>query len=205
MDLRLANGPALTLADFEVIFHEFLLGEYHQRQQKELDNSPQARWEGESFLPQMPESLEKPDLLLLTVAKSRRIRRDGIYFQSMRYIDPTLAEYVGEDVVVRNDPRDMVEIRVFYQNAFLCRAVCQDLAGQTVSLKEIVRARNRRRQSLRGTIKERSALIQTYLGVHNEATPSPEPEEEPMPPREHEGETAPQALPPKRLKRYHNE
>ena len=82
----------------------------------------------------MPDSLERLDLLLLTVPKSRRVHQDGIRFMGLRYIDPTLAAYVGEDVVLRYDPRDMAEIRVFYHDRFLCRAICQELAGETVAL-----------------------------------------------------------------------
>ena len=44
-----------------------------------------------------------------------------------------------------------------------------------------------------GTITERSALIQTYLEIHEEPTPSPEAETEPL------------KRPVKRLKRYYNE
>jgi putative transposase len=38
-----------------------------------------------------PVSLDQLDLLLLTVAKSRRVHQDGLRFQSLRYIAPTLA------------------------------------------------------------------------------------------------------------------
>ena len=82
----------------------------------------------------MPESLEQLDLLLLTVAKTRKIQPDGVRFQGMRYIDPTLAAYVGETVLLRYDPRDMAEVRLFHQGKFLCRAICPELAGQTVAL-----------------------------------------------------------------------
>ena len=74
-------------------------------------------------------------LLLLTVAKARKIHVDGVRFQGMRYIDPTLAAYVGESVVLRYDPRDMAEVRLFHRNKFLCRAICPELAGQTVSAR----------------------------------------------------------------------
>ena len=47
----------------------------------------------------------------------------------MRYIDPTLAAYVGESVVLRYDPRDMAEVRLFHRGKFLCRAICPELAG----------------------------------------------------------------------------
>jgi len=55
----------------------------------------------------MPESLEQLDLLLLTVPRTRRVRPDGIRCMGMRYIDPTLAAYVGEEVLLRYDPRDV--------------------------------------------------------------------------------------------------
>src|SRR5262249_46771579 len=82
-------------------------------------------------------------LLLLTVAKPRKIQRDGLRLLGYRYMDPTLAAYVGESVILRYDPRDMAEVRVFYRDRFLCRAICQDLAGATIPLREILRARNR--------------------------------------------------------------
>ena len=102
---------------------------------------------------------------------------------------------MGEDVVIRYDPRDLAEIRVYYQGAFLCRAVSQELASQTVSLKEIVRARNQRRRELQGAIKDRMEVVETYLKVHQEegAVPVPPPQQEP------------ETRPARRLKLYENE
>jgi Mu transposase, C-terminal len=74
------------------------------------------------FLPRLPASLEHLDLLLLTVAQSRKVRQDGIHFPSLCCLDPTLAAYVGEQVIIRYDLRHMAEIRVFHQQRFLCRA-----------------------------------------------------------------------------------
>ena len=161
-----ATPPALTLAMFEAQLLTFLLEDYHQRPHSETGVPPQARWEAGGFLPRLPESLEHLDLLLLTVAKARRVQRDGIRFQGFRYLDATLAAYVGEDVVIRYDPRDMAEIRVYHRNTFLCRAVCQDLAGHTVSLQAIVHARNHRRHQLRQTLRDRAAIIDTLLQIH---------------------------------------
>lgn len=193
---RAITPPTLTLAELDAIFQEFVLGEYHLRVSRELSDTPQARWESAGFLPRLPESLEQLDLLLLTVAKTRRVHRDGIRFQNLRYLDVVLADYVGEDVVIRYDPRDMAEIRVYHSNRFLCRALCQELAGQTVSLQEIVRARDGRRRALRQKIKHREELVQTYLKVH----------EEEAEPQMHPSTSAPPApSPAKRLKRYANE
>ncbi len=52
----------------------------------------------------MPESIEQLDLLLLTLVSPRKIMRDGIHFQGLRYLNPVLADYVGESVTVRYDP-----------------------------------------------------------------------------------------------------
>ncbi|HET9920655.1 MAG TPA: Mu transposase C-terminal domain-containing protein [Ktedonobacteraceae bacterium] len=122
----------------------------------------------------MPKSLEQLDLLLLTVAKTRKVQQDGIRFQGYRYLDPTLAGYVKEVVVIRYDPADLAEIRVFYQDRFLCRAICQDLAGQTVSLKEIQKARDERRKQVKVGLSTRAALVEQVLAVHQQEPPKPE-------------------------------
>ena len=61
--------PVLTLAQLEDRLHTFLVADYLQRVHGETDMAPQARWEAGGFLPQLPDSLEQLDLLLLTVAK----------------------------------------------------------------------------------------------------------------------------------------
>jgi len=190
-----AGMPQLTLPDLDRQFLEFLLGTYHRRNHGDTHMPPQERWDRGGFLPQMPHTLEQLDLLLLTVPRSRRIRPDGIHFLGMRYIDPTLAAYVGEDVILRYDPRDIAEVRVFYQDCFLCRAICQELAGETVPLKEIMRARNHHRKELRRTIQDRQRTVDTLLVLRRwtptkEEAPQEEPEAEPKTPR---------------LKRYLNE
>src|SRR5207302_9725767 len=124
------------------------------RQHSETKMAPLQRWEAGGFLPRMPESLEQLDLLLVHVAKGRRVQQDGIHFQGQRYFDLTLAAYVGEDVTIRYDPRDLAVIRVFYQERFLCRAICAELAGQQISLKEVIQARTQQRKRVRQGIKE---------------------------------------------------
>lgn len=184
--------PSLTLPAFEFRFQDWLLDSYHQRPQEDLPMPPQARWEASAFLPRMPDSLEQLDLLLLTVAKGRQIQRDGIRFQGYRYIDPTLAAYVGETVMIRFDPRDLAVIRVFYRDRFLCQAVCSELAGQTVSLKEIIQARREHRSQVKKGITERLEVVERYIGVHQPEPPMLSPDPDPPSPSP-------------RLKRYINE
>src|SRR5271165_2639352 len=130
---RTGGAAVLTLPELAQELERYLIQEYLVTPHRETGLAPQARWDAGGFLPHMPESLEQLDLLLLTVPRTRRVRPDGIHFMSMRYIDPTLAAYVGEEVLLRYDPRDVAEVRVFHNDRFLCRAVCQELAGETVT------------------------------------------------------------------------
>ena len=127
-----SNAEAvLTRHQLDQALAQFIVHHYNLTPHSVTGVAPLTRWSENGFLPQLPESLEQLDLLLLTIAKPRRVHRDGIRFQSLRYIDPTLAAYVGESVTIRYDPRDMAEIRVYFQGRFLCRAICQALAGET--------------------------------------------------------------------------
>ena len=111
----------------------------------------------------------------------------------MRYLDLTLAVDVGEDVTIRYDPGDLAELHVYHHDRFLCWAVCPDLAGATIGLKDLVRARNARRRELRGVVTARAKLVELLIGVHADA-PAPI-----SPPAEEPSSSAP------RLKRYHHE
>jgi putative transposase len=125
------------------------------------------------------------------------VHQDGIYFQGRRYFDVTLAAYVGEDVLIRYDPSDMAEIRVYYRETFLCRAICAELAGEQVSLKEIIQARTKQRKHIRTVLHDRTRTLKEALGETQQRS-EPEaflpPDPLPEPPRS-----------PSRLKRYINE
>lgn len=151
-----------TLAELNIMVRQFII-EYNQRMHPSIKETPKTRWEMKGFLPSMPDSIEQLDLLLLTVAKSRQIQRDGIRFQGLRYLDPILANYVGESVIIRYDPTDITSIRVFYKNSYLCQPICQALDGESVNLKEIQAARTARRKSLQKEISQRTSLVDAIL------------------------------------------
>ena len=135
--------------------------------------------------------------------KPRKVRRDGLWFLGMRYMAPTLAAYVGESVILRYDPRDVAEVRVFYHDRFLCRAICQELAGATVPLRDILRARNRHRRDLRQTLRDRAQVVESLLAAHR-GHPSAAVAADPMMPSD-AGIPALSVTHPPRLKRYINE
>ena len=189
---------SLTLDQLEVLFKTFLLGVYHHRSTQDGRLTPAKRWEEGGFLPRMPESLEQLDLLLMEEARSRRVRKDGVHFHRLRYVSFTLAAYVGEDVNIRFDPRDMGEIRIFHQNRFLCRAISAELAGDTVPLKDIVRVRNRRRRELQAILQDRREAVDVLMSLRQGFAL-------PVKTEEAHASSAAAPEPAVRIKRYRNE
>ena len=184
-----ASAPRLSLAELDAAIGRWVSADYHGRPHSETRIAPLERWAAGGWLPRLPESLEQLALLLLAVAKPRIVHRDGIRFAGLRYLDLTLAAYVGEDVTVRYDPRDMAEIRVFHDGKFLCRAVSPELADQTISFRELQAARTTRRRQLRAALQQRRSLVDDF-------TPHAKPPATPPP------TTSQPAAPAPRLRRY---
>ena len=97
--------------------------------------------------------------------------------------------------MLRYDPRDVAEVRVFHDGRFVCRAVCQELAGEMVPLREIIRARERRRRELRRTIEDRRKAVESLLEVRRGGSTEPTAQDV------REVNTEPPTLP-RTLKRY---
>jgi putative transposase len=142
---------------------DYFLRIYNNRRHHDIGLAPIKSWRGHGWLPRMPHSLEELDLLLVLVATSRMVRRDGVPFQGLRYMDPTLAASVGASVTIRDDPRDLAEIRVFHHHRFLCRAMNAEHAGRTMTLKDLQTARVRHRRALRTAMPERIARVADFL------------------------------------------
>lgn len=153
---------SLTLDQLDRAFREWLLSDYLLRTHSETGKPPQTFWESSGFIPRAVDSPEQLDLLLLTVARPRKVHQDGIHFHGFRYMNINLAGFVGESVVIRYDPRDLAEIMVYVNNKFLCRAICAELADETVSLKSLIHARNEKRKQLRNSLKDRTAVVNRY-------------------------------------------
>ena len=170
-----SSAPRLSLAELDAALGRWISTEYHARAHSETKTPPLARWAAGGWLPRMPDSLEQLDLLLLAVAKPRIVHRDGIRFAGLRYLDLTLAAYVGEPVTVRYDPRDMAEIRVFHRHVFLCRAVSPELADQTISFRDLQAARTARRRELRSALDQRRSLVDDLSAPPAPATARPTP------------------------------
>jgi putative transposase len=69
-------------------------------------------------------------------------------------MDAQLNGYVGEDVTIRFDPRDLSYIRVYKDNVLVCKAYCFELSGKTMSLQEVRQARNHEAKAQRNLLNE---------------------------------------------------
>lgn len=163
----------------DTLIYTFII-EYNHNNHPEIKTTPAARWQFNGFLPHIIDSLEHLDLLLLTEAKPRKILRDGIRFQGLRYMDTLLAEYVGESVVIRYTPSNITSIRVFYKGIFLCQPICSELSKLTVGIKEIQHARNQRRRKLKKEMIERKSLVEAVIEASSLYFQSSTDSEEPL-------------------------
>ncbi|BAS18463.1 transposase for transposon Tn552 (plasmid) [Arthrobacter sp. Hiyo8] len=158
-----APEPVLTLPELDDAVGRFITGTYHRRTHSEINSTPNRAWIADGWLPRLPASIEELNLLLLTIPRPRIVHRDGVHFLGLRYLSPLLAAYVGEQVIIRYDPRDITEIRIFHKGRYLCKAGDPTHETSTLTLKEIQSARAARRRELRSQINEHIAVVAEYL------------------------------------------
>jgi len=106
--------PSMTLDQFQQRFYDFVV-RYHAKKHSSTEMTPFDRWNN-GTLPLLPESIATLDLLLMPVARSYKIRRDGIHFQTNRYWCDELLEWIGETSQLRYDPLRLEEVIVFVGN-----------------------------------------------------------------------------------------
>ncbi|EPH84153.1 hypothetical protein IGL14_002697 [Enterococcus sp. DIV1938] len=168
------NEKLFTIQEFKEKLHSFLINEYNQTSHSSIKVSPIKKWSEQSFLPNMPNSLEELDLLLLEIPKTRKVHSDGIHFQSLRYTNPNLSAFVGEPVLIRYTPNDLAEIRVFYKNKFLCNAISPDISNYEINMDDLIFARNKRKKLLKQKIPVPSSVeLLIEEKKYEEITPPP--------------------------------
>lgn len=184
-----------TIQQLNQIVYKFII-DYNHSPHSALKMSPVNRWLENGFLPNILDSLENLDLLLLTEAKPRKVMRDGIHFQGLCYFDLTLAEYIGQEVTIRYVPSDIASIRVFFRGKFLCQPICAELSNYTISIKEIQQVRNKRRNLLKKKIKTQKSLIDAVIAASYKDLPMDNHEDEIIEANE---------LKPNKIRLYNNE
>lgn len=153
IELLKMNKNAYQLSELEKIIKDFIINDYHRTIHSTTGEAPIVLWNKQQVIPQMPDSIEKLNLLLLTAKKSRIVQRDGIRFAGFRYFHPNLIAYVGGSVIIHFDPNDLSEIWVYEQNQLICKAVCEEFQDQSITYEELKKLRTNRKKELKQEIK----------------------------------------------------
>ncbi len=161
------NQKTMTFEELDLRLKHFFLNEYNNVEHSVTKEIPNEKWRSESFIPNITSSLEELDILLLMANKPRLVQRDGISFMGFRYMNITLCGYVGESVIIKYDPRDLAEIRVYHNNKYICTAVSQDLESHQISAQDIIKARNKKRKELNKLIKSKTSIIDSITKPRN--------------------------------------
>jgi putative transposase len=85
-----------------------------------------------------------------------------------------LSGYIGEDVTIRFDPRDLAQIHVYANDSLICRADCFELSGKKVSLKEVRQARNHEAKKQRQRLSELRTAADKHAPVDRRPVQTPE-------------------------------
>lgn len=151
--LKLSN-KVYNLNELNELIKNFIINDYHHSIHGTTNETPLLLWQKPQMIPQMPESLEKLNLLLLTTKKTRIVQRDGIRFSNLRYFHPNLVAYIGECITIRFDPNDLAEIWVYdEQSKCICKAVCEEFQDQNITYEELRKIRTNRKKELKREIK----------------------------------------------------
>ncbi|MDX2050058.1 MAG: Mu transposase C-terminal domain-containing protein [Rickettsiaceae bacterium] len=143
IELLKMNNKAYKLSELEEIIEDFVINDYQHSIHSTTGEAPIVLWNKHQIIPRMPDSIERLNLLLLTVKKFRTAQRDGIRFAGLRYFHPNLVAYVGECITVRFDPNDLGEIWVYEKNQLICKAVCEEFQDQSITYEELKKLRTR--------------------------------------------------------------
>ncbi len=154
------NNKTYQLSELEELIKDFIINDYHHAIHSTTGEAPIALWNKHQIIPQMPDSIEKLNLLLLTAKKFRIVQRDGIRFAGFRYFHPNLIAYIGESIIIHFVPNDLSEIWVYEQNQLICKAVCEEFQDQSITYEELKKLRTNRKKGLRQEIKIKLSNIQ---------------------------------------------
>lgn len=155
--------PGLTLEQLRKAFHSWLTEEYMQRQNADTGQTPLLRWSQKIHIPRMLDSLERLNMLLMSIPEDRLVRKDGVHILTYCYFNTELQNgYMRESVQVRYDPSDVSKVYIFHQNKFICTAECDELSGTKPTFQDIQKTRASRVKLLRSVISTAAGLVKSY-------------------------------------------
>ncbi|MDP9313733.1 MAG: DDE-type integrase/transposase/recombinase [Chloroflexota bacterium] len=169
----------LTLGQLRDIIVEFIIKTYHERIHRSTKAKPRVRWLETPKVLRVVNQLEELDYLL--ESKSSIVQKDGIPFNSGKYLDKEgiLTPYRGKPVRFFYNRNDISSVRVYYRDGnkekFLCTAYrnlpAQMIAEQNKIVRSLLQTENlaSRRRLQQDSKDDRDLSTKTNLSDrHNE-------------------------------------
>lgn len=158
----------LTREQLQTEIENWIVKEYHQRENSETKRKPAELWEEKVQL-RMPESEELLDSFLLKSDKVRVIRNTGIDFhiagkgndRGGRYWAPEMAWFYKREVTVSYNPEDLDSILIYCASTreFIGEAWLMGDKHSKYSVEDVKRARCQARRGLLERMKMYSAEV----------------------------------------------
>lgn len=118
---RGADSGLLPLSAVVLKLQDWVTAYNTERVHSALASTPLQAWKGSNthIVQATPEQLHP---LMLRASRTRTVGKDGIRFQTRRYLSPALARYRGRKVEVRYMPFETETIFCFDGDTFICEA-----------------------------------------------------------------------------------
>jgi len=145
-------APGMSIQQLQSMFDEWIISEYMHKTHSEIGETPFERWSSHHLHPRLAPSLESLDILLMTIPDSRIVQQDGVHIFNLLYWATEFCGLTTKHVTARYDPRDISEVLIYFDDKFVCRAVCAALADKKPSLTEFMKVRNAYKRELKSDI-----------------------------------------------------
>ena len=154
----------LTLEQLEGLLVRYIVDNYNQQPDARVGRASRiGRWQSGRMAQASPMDERELDLLLMRQDRRRVYQGGHIRFANLIYQGEYLGGYVGEEVVLHYDPRDITRLYVYRaqgsKDVFLTRAHAQNLETERLSLAE-AKAISRRLREGRQAITNQSVLAE---------------------------------------------
>lgn len=154
----------LTLEQLEGLLVRYIVDNYNQQPDARVGQESRiGRWQSGRMAQASPMDERELDLLLMRQDRRRVYQGGHIRFANLIYQGEYLGGYVGEEVVLRYDPRDITRLYVYRaqgsKDVFLTRAYALNLEAERLSLAD-AKAISRRLREARESITNRSVLAE---------------------------------------------
>lgn len=124
--------PKMEPEELQAVLTAWVDGSYHVTEHSSLRMSPMRKWQSTPVPARSAPGEDVLRLALSALVGQRNVGKRGIVWKRGRYWSPSLAAWVGRDVIVRRDEENLGELFIFSPDGeFIDIAVSHERSGLT--------------------------------------------------------------------------